>query len=91
MSQHPFPATNVQYSPLLAFMWIIETERERGWGVVKMVFKGREKKVERGINQSHGEKMAANKNIYKQKELQKKKHALKAKGRSGRTADGELW
>lgn len=35
--------------------------------------------------------MAANKNIYKQKELQKNEHALKAKGRSGRTADGELW
>lgn len=57
MSQHPFPATNVQYSPLLAFMWIIETERKGGWGVVKMVFKGGgEKKVERGINQSRGEK-----------------------------------
>lgn len=93
MSQHPFPATNVQYSPLLAFMWIIETERKGGWGVVKMVFKGGGgKKVERGINQSRGEKkMAANKNIYKQKELQKNEHALKAKGRSGRTADGELW
>lgn len=35
--------------------------------------------------------MAANKNIYKQKELQKNERAFKAKGRSGRTADGELW
>lgn len=66
--------------------------------------KGGEKKVERGINQSHckaegrGKKWQQIKNILP-KNYEKREHALKAKKKKGgfvggalhRTADGELW
>lgn len=62
MNQHPFPATNVQYSPLLAVTERVQSDIQRAGG----------KKVERGINQSNGEKW-----------LQIKKK-LKNKKKSGR-------
>lgn len=51
-----------------------------------MLFRGQErkkKKVEREINERHGEK----ENMLKQKELQKNERASRAKGGRGGTAD----
>lgn len=87
MNQHPFPATNVQCIPLLAFKEVTATEQERAKQRAFMeTEKGRKRK-----KISYGEKWHQI-NIKKpQKEIRTTEHALKAKGRSGRMADSELW
>lgn len=82
MNQHPFFCHRCAL--LLAFTGIMETEIQR-------LKERKKRKVERRINQSHCKKKIWQQIKIFTKELQNNEHALKAKGRRGRTADGELW